>query len=105
MAKGWDRTSIEMNTRPIRVERDVTAADLVAPRGGNLVMLLGACLACGLGLAMLFTFWTMMLVAFLGIGVGRWIVPTVAATGIAFAVMLYVWELRARRDAADELRA
>lgn len=105
MSKGWDRASFEANTRPVRVERDITSADLVSPRGGNLVVLLVACLACGLGLALLFVFWPLMLIAFLDVGIGRWIVPAVLASGAAFAVAFYVWELRVRRDAADELRA
>ena len=104
MAKGWDRASFEANTRPIHVERDVTSADLVVPRGGSLVALVLACIACGLGLALLFVFWPLMLVALLDVGVGRWIVPAVLAGGSIFALVLYVWELRVRRDVADELR-
>ena len=92
-----------MNTRPIRVERDITAADLVVPSNGSLFMLTVACIACGLGLAFLFVFWPLMLVAFLDVGVGRWIVPAVLASGVVFAAWLLIWELRVRRDVADEL--
>jgi len=35
--------------------------------------------------------------------VGRWIVPAVLASGVVFAAWLLVWELRVRRDVADEL--
>lgn len=104
MSKGWDRASFEANTRPIRVERDLASADLLVPRGGSLVALVLACIACGLGLALLFVFWPLMLVAFLDVGVGRWIAPAVLASGSVLAVVLYVWELRVRRDVADELR-
>lgn len=103
MAKGWDRASFEANTRPIRVERDITSADLVVPESGSSVGLVLACAACGLGLALLFVFWPLMLVALLDVGVGRWIVPAVFAAGAVFAVVLYLWELQVRRDVADEL--
>lgn len=104
MPKGWDRVSLEANTRPIRVERDITSADLVVPRGGSLAALVLACIACGLGLALLFVFWPLMLVALLDVGVGRWILPAVLVSGLLLAGVLYVWELRVRRDIADELR-
>lgn len=103
MAKDWDRASYEMNTRPIKVERDITSADLVAPSNGSLLVLTLGCIACGLGLALLFVFWPLMLVAFLDVGVGRWIVPAVLASSVVFAAWLLIWELRVRRDVADEL--
>ena len=64
MSKEWNRASFEANTRPIHVDRDITSTDLVVPRGGSLLVLILACLACGLGLALLFVFWPLMLVAY-----------------------------------------
>jgi uncharacterized membrane protein YdbT with pleckstrin-like domain len=103
MSKGWNRASFEANTRPIKVERDITSADLVVPSNGGLLVLTLGCIACGLGLALLFVFWPLMLVALLDVGVGRWIVPAVLASGVVFAAWLLIWELRVRRDVADEL--
>jgi hypothetical protein len=103
MSKEWNRASFEHKTRPIDVELDVTSADLVVPRSGSLLVLTLACIACGLGLALLFVFWPLMLVAFLDVGVGRWIVPAVLVAGLIFAAWLFIWELRVRRDVADEL--
>ena len=103
MSKDWNRASFEANTRPIHVDRDITAADLVAPSSGSLLVLTLGCLACGLGLAFLFVFWPLMLVAFLDVGVGQWIVPAVLVAGLVFAAWLLIWELRVRRDVADEL--
>ena len=103
MSKEWNRASFEANTRPIKVERDITSADLVAPSGGSIVALILACLACGLGLALLFVFWPLMLIALLDVGVGRWVVPAVLVGGLVFAAWLLIWELRVRRDVADEL--
>jgi hypothetical protein len=103
MTKGWNRVSFEANTRPIKVERDITSADLLVPSNGSLLLLTLGCIACGLGLAFLFVFWPLMLVAFLDVGVGRWIVPAVLASGVVFAAWLLIWELRVRRDVANEL--
>src|SRR5215204_66874 len=63
MSKDWNRASFEANTRPIHVERDITSADLVVPSNGGLLVLTLGCIACGLGLAFLFVFWPLMLVA------------------------------------------
>jgi hypothetical protein len=104
MSKDWNRASFEANTRPIHVDRDVSSGDLVVPSSGSLLVLALACIACGLGLALLFVLWPLMLVAFLDVGVGRWIGPAVLASGLVFAAWLFVWELRVRRDVADELR-
>ena len=104
MKKGWDRASFEFRTRPVNVERDITSADLVAPRNGSLLVLTLGCIGCGLGLAFLFVFWPLMLVALLDVGVGRWILPAVVASGLVFAAWLFAWELRVRRDVAEELR-
>src|SRR5215207_11723251 len=103
MSKDWNRASFEANTRPIHVERDITSADLVVPSNDGLLVLALGCIACGLGLAFLFVFWPLMLVAFLDVGVGRgsfrpcWPAGSSSPSGSSF------WELRVRRDVADEL--
>lgn len=105
MPKGWERASLEVNTRPVRVERDISRADLVIPdAGGGRFLLILASLACGLGLSFLFVFWPLMLVAFLGAGIGRWILPLALLAALVLAAVLYGWELRNRRDIAEELR-
>lgn len=104
MPKGWDRASFEVNTRPVRVERDITRADLIVPGGGDRLLTIGASLACGLGVSLLYVFWPLMLIAFLGVDLGGWMLPVVLVAALAFAAALYVWELRNRRDVAEELR-
>jgi Flp pilus assembly protein TadB len=104
MPKGWDRVSLELNTRPVRVERDISREDLLVPQTGDRLRLIAACLACGLGIAFLFVSWPLMLVALLAVGVGTWILPLVFAAALVFATALYVWELRNRRNVAEELR-
>jgi hypothetical protein len=104
VAKGWERASFEANTRPVDVERDVSPADFVVPRGGRLVVFALVCIAAGLALAILLVFFPLLLLAFVEVGVGRWILPAVLAIGAVFAVVLYVGELRVLKDFADELR-
>ena len=62
MAKGWDRLSLEANTRPIRVERDISQEDLLAPAQEGTALLLAACLASGLMASVLFVFFPLLLV-------------------------------------------
>ena len=103
MAKGWDRLSIEVNTRPVRVERDIRREDLLAPSSENIVLLLGACLLCGVMLSVLYVFFPLLLITFAGFDLGGWLMGSVLVGAVASAVGLYVWEVRSRRDVLNEL--
>ena len=72
MPKHWDRVSLEVNTRPIRVERDIRREDLLAP-------------------------------AYAGFDLGAWLVGSVLVGALLSAAVLFVWEIRSRRDFAAEL--
>jgi hypothetical protein len=101
--KGWDRTSIEMNTRPIRVERDIRREDLLTPAQEGTALLLAACLGCGVMISLLFVFFPLLLVTFAGADLGAWLMGLVLVTAITSAAFLFVWEHRSRRDFVNEL--
>jgi type IV secretory pathway TrbD component len=103
VAKGWDRLSIEVNTRPVRVERDIRREDLLAPSSESIVLLLGACLLCGVMLSVLYVFFPLLLITFAGFDLGGWLMGSVLVGAVASAVGLYVWEVRSRRDVLNEL--
>jgi hypothetical protein len=103
MAKGWERPSLEANTRPIRVERDIGRKDLLAPAQEGTALLLAACLACGLMLSILFVFFPLLLITFAGFDLGAWLMGSVLVVALLSAVWLFVWEIRSRRDFAAEL--
>jgi type IV secretory pathway TrbD component len=103
VAKGWDRLSLEVNTRPIRVERDIRREDLLAPSSESIVLLLGACLLCGVMLSVLYVFFPLLLITFAGFDLGGWLLGSVVAGAVASSIGLYLWELRARRDFLNEL--
>jgi hypothetical protein len=103
VAKGWDRLSLEVNTRPVRVERDIRREDLLTPTSEGTAQLLGACLLCGVMLSVLYVFFPLLLVTFAGFDLGGWLVGSVLVGAIASSVGLYVWELRSRRDFLNEL--
>jgi hypothetical protein len=103
MAKGWDRASLEVNTRPVRVERDISREDLLAPGQEGIALLLAACLACGLMLSVLYVFFPLLLITFVGFDLGAWLMGSVLVGALLSAAILFVWEIRSRRDFADGL--
>ena len=95
--KGWERASFEMNTRPNRVERDISRKDLALPSGFGL-KLFAECLACGVLVAAGFFWGPLSIVAFALDGHAPWFWPVIggAALGIALLMFWYV-----RRDVSD----
>lgn len=103
MAKGWERASIDLHTRPVRVQRDIRRDDLLVPSNERVVPLLAACLLCGAMLSVLYVFFPLLLFTFAGFDLGAWLMGTVLVGALASAIVLFVWEIRARRDFATEL--
>ena len=103
MAKGWDRLSLEVNTRPIRVERDIRREDLLSPSSEGTAFLVGACLLCGLMFSVLYVFFPLLLMTFAGFDLGGWLLGAVLVGAVASAIGLYAWEMRSRRDFLNEL--
>ena len=103
MSKGWERASLEVNTRPIRVERDIRREDLLVPAYEGIVLLLAGCLACGLMLSFLYVFFPLLLITFAGFDLGAWLMGSVLVGALVSAALLFVWEIRSRRDFAAEL--
>lgn len=99
----WDRPSFELNTRPIKVERDIRREDLLAPSHHQPVVLAALCLLCGLMLSVLYVYFPLLLITFAGFDLGGWLMGSVAVGAIGSAVALYVWERRDERDFLNEL--
>jgi type IV secretory pathway TrbD component len=103
MSKGWERLSLEVNTRPVRVERDISRADLLAPAQEGIALLLAACLACGLMASLLYVFFPLLLITFAGFDLGAWLMGSVLVAALLSGALLFVWEIRSRRDFLGEL--
>lgn len=101
VAKGWERASIDLYTRPVRVERDIRREDLLAPSHDRTVVLLAVCLLCGAMLSVLYVFFLLLLITYAGINPGAWLIGSVLVGALASAIVLFAWELRARRDFAE----
>jgi hypothetical protein len=99
----WDRPSFEMNTRPIKVERDIRREDLLAPASERTLVLAAGCLLCGVMLSVLYVYFPLLLITFAGFDLGGWLMGSVAVGAVAGAVALYVWERRDERDFVNEL--
>jgi hypothetical protein len=107
MGKGWNRASFDMNVRPDKIVRDVSYQDLFVPTvvDGGRLKLLALCAACGVMIAALYVWTTLLALAILGFGLGRWFYPVVLAFAVVVTAGLYVfasWDFsRARRWARD----
>jgi hypothetical protein len=96
MAKGWDRASLDRNVRPDKIERNVSQQDLLIPTlgsGGKLELLLISA-ACGLMLAFLWVWTTLLVLTILGHGVGRWFYPLVFGAALVGAVAIFSFATR-----------
>ena len=103
MPKGWDRLSLKVNTRPVRVERDISREDLLAPAQEGTALLLAACLASGLMASVLYVFFPLLLITFAGLDLGAWLLGSVLVCALLSGAFLFVWEIRSRRDFVNEL--
>lgn len=99
----WERASFQMNTRPIKVERDIRRADLLAPSHSHPLVLAAICLLCGLMLSVLYVYFPLLLITFAGFHLGGWLMGSVVVGAVASAVVLYRWERRDERDFVNEL--
>jgi len=94
---GWDRASFDMNTRPDRVERDISRTDLLLP-GGFGVKLLAECLACGALVGVGFFWGPLTIVAIAHDGHAPWFWPTIGGVSLAAALLMFLY---VRHDAKD----
>ena len=95
MAKGWERASIEANTRPNRVKRIISRRDLMIPSGTG-VALFGECMARG-ALFALALFFPLGAVAILLGGDQPWFWWTIggASLGIGPLIFAYAsWDMK-----------
>ena len=92
-----------MNTRPVRVERDIRREDLLTPSHEGTVFLATLCLLCGVMLSVLYVYFPLLLITFAGVDLGAWLLGSVLVGAVVSSVALYVWEIRAQRDFLNEL--
>jgi hypothetical protein len=102
--RGWRRASILMKTHPLHPFPDVTARDLLLPSAADRLVLLGACLACGACLAVLWVYFPLFIVAvMLNVRLGPWLwVPMIAMTFGGGLLLFAIASARERRY-ADEI--
>jgi hypothetical protein len=105
MGKGWNRASFDFRVRPDKVVLDVSQQDLLVPVADGGLKLLWLCAACGVMIALLYVWTTLLALTILGLGVGGWFYPIVLGAAVITTVGLYIfasWDFsRARRWARD----
>jgi hypothetical protein len=103
MGKGWERASFEFNTRPNRVERNISRRDLLIPSGTGLT-LFADCMACGALLGLLFWF-PLSLTSFLMGGDQPWLWWTIGGASLGLGLLLFAyarWDLVRFMRSLDE---
>lgn len=89
MAKGWDRASLELNTHPLHRFPDVTRRDLLIPSGPDRLLLLGACLVCGVCLSVFGVYLpAFLLTPFVG-PLDGWLWGTMIVIAVVSGLVLY----------------
>ena len=95
----WERPSLDLNTRPDKPPRRMTRNDLLMPRGPYSMRTASLTLAGGVGMAVLYVFFPLLLVSIF-FPLGPWLL---VVTGIAAAVFwLVLFVASVREHAADE---
>ena len=61
--KGWNRASLEMKTHPLHPAPKVKQRDLLLPMYADRLVLLGACLVCGICFSVLWVYFPELVVA------------------------------------------
>jgi hypothetical protein len=101
MPKGWERLSIQVNTRPNRMERDITRRDLLIPVGRDRLALLGACLVCGICLSVFWVYIPAFLITpFVG-QLDGWLWAAMSLFAVASTCVLYTLGRTQEEKAAD----
>lgn len=100
MRELWGRASLEMNTRPIKVTRNISRKDLLIPKGPSMLRMLLLTFAGGVSMAMLYVWPPLMVVVILstaGIGAWFWIAIAIAA----LVAWMTLFTLAVRESAAE----
>jgi hypothetical protein len=102
VGKGWDRASFEMNTRPNRVERDVSRKNLMLPKGFG-VKLFFECMACGLLVGIGFLWGPLTIVAIGLDGHAPWFWPVIGAVSLGLGLLMFFYVRSDVKDVLSEL--
>ena len=102
--KGWGRASIKLNTKPDRLPKRIDRADLLIPTSGDRLVLLGACLACGVCISVLWGYIPLFLITVLvGVSFGAWLWSSLVAIALGSALVLFAIAVERERGYADTL--
>ena len=89
MAKGWERASLEMKTHPLHPFPDVTRRDLLIPSSLDRLVLLAACLVCGVCVSVFWVYLPAFLITpFVG-QLDGWLWSAMAVVAVVSTVVLY----------------
>jgi hypothetical protein len=102
--KGWNRASFDLNTHPLHPAPNVTQDDLLIPSARDRLTLLGACLACGGCIAILWVYFPLFMVRVVaGVSYGRWLWLSMLAVAAATGLILFLYASAREKRYPDTL--
>jgi hypothetical protein len=102
--KGWNRASLEMKTHPLHPSPKVTQRDLLLPLYADRLVLLGACLACGICIAILWVYFPVFLVEVMSDkSLGDWLWPLMGFVAATTGLLLFALASREQRRYVETL--
>ena len=102
--RGWGRASIKLNTKPDRLPARMGQVDLLIPTSADRLLLLGACLVCGVCISVLWGYVPLFLFTVLaGVSFGGWLWTSLTAAALGSALMLFAIAVKRERGYAESL--
>ena len=102
--RGWGRASIKLNTKPDRLPARIGQADLLIPTSADRLLLLGACLVCGVCISVLWGYVPLFLLTVLaGVPFGSWLWGSMTAIALGSALLLFAIAAKRERGYAETL--
>jgi hypothetical protein len=102
--KAWGRASIKLNTKPDRLPARIAQSDLLIPTSADRLLLLGACLVCGVCISVLWGYVPLFLFTVLtGVSFGGWLWSSLIAIALGSALLLFAIAAKRERGYAETL--
>ena len=102
--KGWHRASLEMKTHPLHPFPNMRQRDLLLPVYADRMVLLGACLVCGICISLLWVYFPVFIVEVLfDKTLGSWLWPLMALVAAVTGLSLFGAAAREQRGYVETL--
>ena len=100
----WDRLTLTSRSHPLHPMPNVTRDDLLLPAASDRLLLLGACLLCGICISVLWLYVPAYLVTLAaGLGWGNWIWLSMTAVALISGLLIFAIASKKEHGYSDTL--